>query len=193
MTSHNAIVLIDCENLTGPRRLEALGRWAGAGRIELFGRRAAMDPWRAALIRRGLSVAAETPVPDDAPSQAADQAIARAVREMASRPLAGPVVIASNDRGFAADIAHLTAMGIAARQDFDLDDKGLLRLVVEEIAGRDGWAAAGGVGDHLVRRFGLDIRGRLPALAARAGLSLRRDRTGLWLGPAGQMAEGMPA
>ncbi|CUW41814.1 conserved protein of unknown function (Cation/multidrug efflux pump 21-114) [Magnetospirillum sp. XM-1] len=181
MTSHSAIVLIDCENLTGTRRLEALGRWAGAGRIELFGREAAMAPWRAALARRGLPAAAETPVPDDAPSQAADQAIARAVRLMTTPPPAGPVVIASNDRGFAADIAHLTAMGIAARQDFDLDDGGLLRLVVVEIAGAGGWAAAGGVGDHLIRRFGLDIRGRLPSLATRAGLSLKRDRTGLWL------------
>lgn len=185
MTSDNAIVLIDCENLTGTRQLESLGRWTGAARVELFGREAAMAPWRAALNRRGVPVAAETPVPDDAPSQAADQAIARAVRDLASRGLdslaAGPVVIASNDRGFAADIAHLTALGIDARQDFDLDDGGMLRLVVVEIAGIGNWAAAGGIGDHLVRRFGLDIRGRLPFLAARAGLSLRRDRTGLWL------------
>lgn len=181
MTSHNAIVLIDCENLTGTRRIEALGRWAGALRIELFGREAAMAPWRAALVRRGITVAAETPVPDDAPSQAADEAIARAVRDMAARPLPGPVVIASNDKGFAADIAYLTSLGIAARQDFDLDDGGLMRLVVNEIAGAEGWAAAGGVGDHLIRRFGLDIRGRLPVLAARAGLSVKRDRTGLWL------------
>ncbi|ARJ64670.1 hypothetical protein WV31_02780 [Magnetospirillum sp. ME-1] len=181
MTGDSAIVLIDCENLTGPRRLEALGRWAGSGRIELFGRETAMAPWRAALARRGETVAAETPVPEDAPSQAADEAIARTVRHMAARPPAGPVVIASNDKGFAADIAHLTAMGIAARQDFDLDECGLLRLVVSEIAGVDGWAAAGGVGDHLIRRFGLDIRGRLPNLASRAGLSVRRDRTGLWL------------
>ncbi|WP_096704017.1 NYN domain-containing protein [Magnetospirillum sp. 15-1] len=181
MTRSNAIVLIDCENLTSPRQLESLGRWAGAGRVELFGREAAMAPWRKALARRGIAVAAETPVPDDAPSQAADQAIARAVREMAARPVPGPVVIASNDKGFAADIDHLSAAGIEARQDFDLNETGLLRLVMKEIARPDGWAAAGGIGDHLIRRFGLDIRGRLATLAARAGITLRRDRTGLWL------------
>ncbi|EME68823.1 hypothetical protein H261_16453 [Paramagnetospirillum caucaseum] len=181
MTADDAIVLIDCENLTGTRRLEALSRWAGAGRIELFGRQGAMAPWRAALARRGLAAATETPVPDDAPSQAADQAIASAVRNLAVRPIPGPVVIASNDKGFAADIAGLRAAGIAARQDFDLDEAGLLRLVVAEIARPDGWAAAGGVGDHLSRRFGLDIRGRLSALAERAGLALRHDRTGPWL------------
>jgi len=181
VTSHSAIVLIDCENLTSLRQLESLGRWAGAGRVELFGREASMVPWRKALARRGIRVAAETPIPDDAPSQAADQAIARAVWDMAARLVPGPVVIASNDKGFAADIAHLAAAGIMARQDFDLDETSLLRLVVRETARPDGWTAAGGVGDHLIRRFGLDIRGRLPALAARAGITLRHDRTGLWL------------
>lgn len=181
MTPDSSIVLIDCENLTGTRRLETLGRWTGAGRLELFGREAAMAPWREALTRRGWAIAAETPVPDDAPSQAADQAIARAVKNLAARAVSGPVVIVSNDKGFAADIEHLTAQGIAARQDFDLDETGLLRLVMSETARPDGWASAGGVGDHLIRRFGLDIRGRLARLAERAGLTLRRDRTGLWL------------
>jgi hypothetical protein len=181
MTCTDAIVLIDCENLTGSRRLEALGRWAGAGRLELFGRRSFMAPWRAALARRGLVAARETPVADDAPSQAADQAIARAADALIAAGAAGPVVIASNDKGFAADIGRMTAAGMVARQDFDLDQSGLLRLVITEIARPDGWAAAGGVGDHLIRRFGLDIRGRLGWLAARSGLAVRQDRTGLWL------------
>jgi len=181
MTPDSPIVLIDCENLTGTRRLEALGRWSGAARLELFGRQAAMAPWRDALTRRGWAIATETPVPDDAPSQAADQAMARAVRILAAQGVSGPVVIASNDKGFAADIDHLAAMGIPARQDFDLDETGLLRLVMAEIARPDGWVSAGGIGDHLIRRFGLDIRGRLVRLAERAGITLRRDRTGLWL------------
>ncbi|KIL97239.1 hypothetical protein CCC_00300 [Paramagnetospirillum magnetotacticum MS-1] len=181
MIATDAIVLIDCENLTGAHRLETLGRWAGADRLELFGREGFMAPWRAALARKGLVAAAETPVPDDAPSQAADQAIARTVDGLMAARAPGPVVIASNDKGFAADIARLTAAGILARQDFDLDDAGLLRLVITEIARPDGWAAAGGIGDHLIRRFGLDIRGRLGALAARSGFGLRHDRTGLWL------------
>ncbi|BAE49473.1 hypothetical protein [Paramagnetospirillum magneticum] len=181
MTSTAAIVLIDCENLTGTRRLESLGRWAGAGRLELFGREGFMAPWRMALARRGLAAAAETPVPDDAPSQAADQAIARTVDALIAAGTSGPVVIASNDKGFAVDIARMTAEGMAARQDFDLDEAGLLRLVIGEIARPDGWAAAGGVGDHLIRRFGLDIRGRLGPLAARSGCAVRHDRTGLWL------------
>jgi hypothetical protein len=178
MTTTGTIVLIDCENLTSSRQLESLGRWAGAGRFELFGRESAMAPWRAALSRRNMAVAAETPIPDEAPSQAADQAIALAVRNIASAGATGPVVIASNDKGFAADVAHLSSLGIVARQDFDLDEAGLLRLVVAEIAGQDGWASGGGVGDHLVRRFGLQIRGRLAELAARAGLGLRHGRTG---------------
>ncbi len=140
-----------------------------------------MAPWRKALILRDLVPAAETLIPDDAPSQAADEAIARTVRNLVTQPFAGPVVIASNDKGFAADIAYLAARNIPARQDFDLDEIGLLRLVIREVARPDGWAAAGGVGDHLIRRFGLDIRGRLPALAVRAGLALRQERTCLWL------------
>ncbi len=181
MTTTGTIVLIDCENLTSSRQLESLGRWAGAERLELFGREGAMAPWREALSRRKMAIAAETLIADDAPTQAADQAIALAVRALASHGLTGPVVIASNDKGFAADIAHLSSLGITARQDFDLDAAGLLRLVVTEIAGLDGWASGGGVGDHLVRRFGLPIRGRLGPLAARAGLVLRHGRSGLML------------
>ncbi len=181
MTTIGTIVLIDCENLTSSRQLESLGRWAGAGRFELFGRESAMAPWRKALARRNWRIAAETLIPDDAPSQAADQAIALAVRALAAGCPMGPVVIASNDKGFSADIAHLQSKGIEARQDFDLDAAGLLRLVVVETAGPDGWASGGGVGDHLVRRFGLHIRGRLAALAVRAGLSLRHGGAGLML------------
>lgn len=185
MTADHPIVLIDCENLTGRPRLEAAGRWAGAGRLELFGRETSMVPWRVELARRGLAVAAETPVPEDAPSQAADQAMAAAVRGLIARSVAGMVIIASNDKGFAGDISALSKAGIPARQDFDLDPAGLLRLVVKETAGPDGWAGAGGVGDHLARRFGLDFRGRLPDLARRAGLAVRHDRRGLWIGQNG--------
>jgi hypothetical protein len=180
-----SIVLVDCENLTGTRRLEACGRWAGAGRLELFGRESALAPWRQGLARRGMAVAAETPVPEDAPSQAADQAMARAVRALIAQAVAGPVIIASNDKGFAADIAALDAAGIAARQDFDLDVCGLLRLVIGELAPGGGWAAAGGIGDHLLRRFGVDFRGKLPDLARRAGLAARRDAGGWWIGQNG--------
>lgn len=181
MLDHTAIVLIDCENLTGARRLAAAGRWAGAARYELFGRRAAMAPWRDEMARRGWAVAAEHPVPDDAPSQAADQAVARRVDDLIGTGLAGPLVIASNDLGFALDVERARRAGIEARQDLDLDELGLLRLVVAEIAGQDGWAAAGGIGDHMTRRFGVSVRGRLESLAARAGLERRRDRSGLWL------------
>ena len=169
-----SIVLIDCENLTGAPRLESLGRWAGAARLELFGRDAAMTPWRAALARRGLAVAAETLVADDAPSQAADQEMARRVVRLIAQADPGPVVIASNDKGFAADLDRLAEAGIPGRQDFDLTEVETLRLVVAETAGADGWAGAGGIGDHLKRRFGLDTRGRLEALAHRAGLEIKK-------------------
>jgi hypothetical protein len=181
MLGETATILIDCENLTGPRRLETAGRWLGAGRFELFGRRAAMAPWREELQRRGWPVAAEHPVPDDAPSQAADRAVARRVDELVRAAAAGPLVIASNDLGFAADVERARQAGVEARQDSDPDESGLLRLVVAETAGPDGWAGAGGVGDHLARRFGMPVRGRLDVLAERAGLKLRRDRNGLWL------------
>lgn len=181
MSSPTAIVLIDCENLTDSRQIEGLGRWAGFARLELFGRKSAMAPWRAAILARGLAVAAETPVADDAPSQEADQRIARRVDELIAAEAAGPVVIASNDKGFAADLARLEAAAIPARQDRDPSEAEILRLVLAEIAGPDGWAGAGGIGDHLRRRFGLDTRGRLEPLARRAGLDLRRDASGLWM------------
>lgn len=173
MVADNSIVLIDCENLTAHRQREALGRWAGAARFELFGRRAAMAPWRAALARRGLSVAAEHPVPDDAPDQAADLLMAARATEAATGGTM--VIIASNDKGF-------DALGPAVRRDGDLDELGLLRLIAAELAGPDGRAAGGGLGDHLRRRFGLETRGRLPGLAVRAGLTVKRDARGLWIG-----------
>lgn len=173
MVADNAIVLIDCENLTAGAQREALGRWAGAACFELFGRRAAMAPWRIALTRRGLGVAAEHPVPDDAPDQAADLLMAARATLAAADGTA--VIIASNDKGF-------DALGPTVRRDGDLGELGLLRLTVSELAGPDGWAAGGGLGDHLRRRFGLETRGRLPGLAARAGLSVKRDSRGLWIG-----------
>lgn len=181
MPDKPAVVLIDCENLTGTRRLAAAGRWAEAGRYELFGRRAAMAPWRTELARRGWAVAAEHPVPDDAPSQAADQAIALRMEELVRTAGTGRLVVASNDLGFAGDVERARQADVEARQDFDLDEVGLLRLVVAETAGPDGWAGAGGLGDHLSRRFGISLRGRLEDLAKRAGLAQRRDRSGLWL------------
>ncbi|MBI3444498.1 MAG: hypothetical protein HY055_03860 [Magnetospirillum sp.] len=181
MIRSNAIVLIDCENLTGSPRLEGLGRWAGFGRIELFGREGTMAPWRDAIRDRGLTIAAETLVADDAPSQDADQRIARRVDELIAQPVGGLVVIASNDKGFAADLARLAQAGLPARQDKDPTEAEILRLVVAEIAGEDGWAGAGGVGDHLRRRFRLDTRGRLEALARRAGLEIRKNTSGLWM------------
>ena len=176
-----SIVLIDCENLTGTPRLESLGRWAGAGRLELFGRESAMAPWRAAILARSLAIAAETPVAEDAPSQAADEEMARRVVRLIAQAEPGPVVIASNDKGFAADLARLAEAGIPGRQDFDLSEAETLRLILSEIAGADGWAGAGGIGDHLKRRFGLDTRGRLEPLARRAGLEIRKNTSGLWV------------
>ena len=68
------IALIDCENLTSTAQLAAASRWMGFGRVELFGRAALLAPWRVALTGLGVSVAAETLIADDAPTQAADQA-----------------------------------------------------------------------------------------------------------------------
>jgi hypothetical protein len=52
--------------------------------------------------------------------------------------------------------------------------------VVWEQAG-DGWAGAGGVGDHLRRRFGIILRGRIDDLAKAAGLEIRRTPAGVML------------
>lgn len=179
MVANSSIVLLDCENLTGKRRLEAAGLWLVAASRELFGREAAMAPWRAVLAERGGEAGRETPVPDDAPSQAADLLMAERAGELARTGTA--VVIASNDRGFDAVAEGLRIQGLDVRRVGDPDPCGLLRLVVDEIAGPDGWAAAGGLGDHLSRRFAVDVRRRLPDLARRAGLGVRRDRHGLWI------------
>lgn len=175
------ISLIDCENLTAAAQLQTVRRWRGYDRIELFGRAALLAPWRAALAAAGMAVAAETVIADDAPSQAADQAMARRVDELIARPeRPSRLAIASNDKGFDADIARARAAGIAAERHRDLGHPGLLRLVVEEVAGTE-WTAAGGIGDHLRRRFGITLGGRVEALARAAGLEMRRDKNGLML------------
>lgn len=178
-----AVVLIDCENLTSPRQLAEARRWRGFGRVELFGREALMVPWRRELARLGLAAAAETLVADDAPSQAADQEMSRRADVLAAlMPPPARIVIASNDLGFDADIARLGAAGHAASRQGDLSDPLVLRLMVGDLRGRDGWAAAGGVGDHLFRRFGIRLHGRLDQLAAAAGVAVERGKTGVRLG-----------
>jgi hypothetical protein len=172
--------LIDCENLTAAAQLAAASRWMGFGRVELFGRAALMAPWRAALTGLGISVAAETLIAEDAPTQAADQAMARRVDAIIAQGGAGLVAIASNDKGFDADIARLTEAGIPALRCGDLTVPETLALVVREQSG-EGWAAAGGIGDHLRRRFGIILRGRVEDLAKAAGLEISRTKAGLML------------
>ncbi len=160
-------------------------RWRGFDRVELFGRAALMALWRAACAREGLAVAAEWPVPDDAPSQAADQIIAtRATILAAGAP--ARLVIASNDRGFAPVAARL-----GAERHGDPDPATLLRLVAGATA-RDGWADAAAVGTILAERFGLSLKGRLPQLAAKAGLRLARGPAGWRLAPAAARERGHP-
>ncbi|TAN60815.1 MAG: hypothetical protein EPN20_13275 [Magnetospirillum sp.] len=174
------IALIDCENLTSDTQRAAASRWSGFGRVELFGRVALVTPWRLALAAADIAVTAETFVADDAPSQAADQAMAWRVDALIRTGTAALVVIASNDKGFDADIARLAAAGIAAGRHRDLTVPETLALVVREQAGDD-WAAAGGIGDHLRRRFGIRLRGRVEALARAAGLETRHGPAGLML------------
>ena len=181
--SHSGTVfsLIDCENLAGRPQRAAAGRWSGCDRVELFGRAALVAPWRAALAAHAIAVAAETIVADDAPSQAADQAMARRVDQLIALPQTPELVlIASNDKGFDADIARLIQAGIPAGRNRDLTVPETLALVVMEQAGDD-WAGAGGIGDHLRRRFGITLRGRIEPLAAAAGLEVRRGPEGLML------------
>ena len=176
-----AYALIDCENLTSAPQHAAASRWSGFGRVELFGRAALVAPWRRALASFAIAVADETIIADDAPSQAADQAMARRVDELIrAQPPGGLIAIASNDRGFDADIARLLRAGIPAERHRDLTVPETLALVVAEQAGGD-WAAAGGIGDHLRRRFGLTLRGRVETLARAAGLEVRRGPAGLML------------
>jgi len=176
-----SFALIDCENLTSASQHAAASRWSGFGRVELFGRAALVVPWRRALAAFAIAVADETIIADDAPSQAADQAMARRVDELIRTQASGGLVaIASNDRGFDADIARLLQAGIPAERHRDLTVPETLALVVAEQAGED-WAAAGGIGDHLRRRFGLTLRGRVETLARAAGLEVRRGPSGLML------------
>ena len=172
--------LIDCENLTAAAQLASASRWIGFGRVELFGRAALIAPWRMRLTGLGVTVAAETLIADDAPSQAADQAMARRVDAIIAQGGADFVAIASNDKGFDADIARLTAAGISALRCGDLTVPETLALVVKEQAG-EGWVAAGGIGDHLRRRFGIILRGRVEELAKAAGLEISRTKAGLML------------
>ncbi|MDO8605494.1 MAG: hypothetical protein Q7R40_03060 [Phaeospirillum sp.] len=168
-----SIALIDCENLASTVQRAAACRWVGFDRVELFGRAPLVAPWRDLL-----TVAAEIIIADDAPSQAADQAMARRVDHLIAQP-APPrlVVIASNDKGFDADIARLGRAGVKAERQGDLTVPQTLALVVVQLAG-NGWVAAGGVGDHLRRRFGIALHGRVEALAKAAGLELRHTPAG---------------
>ncbi|CAA7618439.1 conserved hypothetical protein [Candidatus Terasakiella magnetica] len=183
MPMTGAVVLIDCENLTSPRQLAEACRWRGFGRVELFGREARMAPWRCELGLLGLAAAAETVVADDAPSQAADQEMSRRTDTLTTLvPPPALIVIASNDLGFDADIRRLSDAGYAASRQGDLSDPEVLRLIMGSLCGQDGWAAAGGVGDHLFRRFGIHLRGRLDQLAAAAGVVVERGKAGVRLG-----------
>ncbi|OAN52215.1 hypothetical protein A6A04_00500 [Paramagnetospirillum marisnigri] len=176
-----SVVLIDCENLSSPAQRQTVRRWRDFGRIELFGRDLLVEPWRRALVKAGLTANAEVLVPDDAPPQAADQIMAARIRQLTERaPRPGFIVIASNDKGFDADIALARAEGVAAERQGDPSHPQLLRLVAEELAS-DGWAPVAGVGDHLARRFGLRLGGRVEALARAAGMELARRPGGLWL------------
>ena len=130
------IALIDCENLTSTAQLAAASRWMGFGRVELFGRAALLAPWRVALTGLGVSVAAETLIADDAPTQAADQAMARRVDSIIAQGGAGLVAIASNDKGFDADMARLAEAGIPAMRCGDLTVPETLALVVRDYTTR---------------------------------------------------------
>jgi len=170
------IVLIDCENLTGRHQLAAGFRWRGFERIEIFGRAADLARWRRALAGWGCVPAVETVIADDAPPQAADQAIGRRVDALlVDRP--DLVVISSNDGDFDPDIARLVAAGIPASRAGDPGPAALLALVVADLA-VDGWADAGPVGERLARDFAVSLKGRLPALAAKAGVAMTRGATG---------------
>ena len=179
MTSNSyagdTVALIDCENLTSAAQRAGARRWAGFARIELFGRAALVAPWRGLL-----NAQSETLVPDDAPSQAADQAMARRVDTLIALP-SPPilVVIASNDKGFDADIARLDRAGIAGRRDRDFKQAEALRFLVAEAGGE--WIGAGGIGDRLWRQFGLRLKGRVADLARVAGLEVRHTPAGLAL------------
>ncbi len=176
-----SVALIDCENLSSPAQRQVVRRWRDFGRIELFGREALVEPWRRALATAGLTATAETLVPDDAPPQAADRIMAERMRgltEAEDKPAF--IAIASNDKGFDADIAHAREAGVMAERQGDPTAPQLLRLVAEELA-TDGWAPVAGVGDHLARRFGLRLGGRVEALARAAGMDLARRPGGFWL------------
>jgi hypothetical protein len=172
------IVLIDCENLTADRQMAVAFRWHDFDRIELFGRAAPIRRWTRALAHHAMVATGLYPVAEDAPSQAADDAIAARVGTWS---VAQPdlVVVASNDNGFDALLARLHAAGIAAAQHRDPDPAEILRLVATHLA-TNGRAQAAAVGTITAERFGLSLKGRLDQLAAKAGLTLVRDGHGLW-------------
>jgi len=171
------IVLIDCENLTGRHQVAAGFRWRAFARIETFGRVSHLERWRLALARLGRVPDAEVVIADDAPPQAADQAIARRVAALLeSRP--DFVAIASNDSDFDPDISRLNDAGIPAARHGDPGPAELLALVVADLAGPDGWADAGPVGEMLAHEFDVSLRGRLVPLANKAGLEIRRNVKG---------------
>lgn len=173
------IVLIDCENLTSDRQRAVAFRWRDFQQVELFGRAIPMQAWLTELARHSMTPTALYPIPEDAPSQAADDAIAHRVRVLAAE---NPelVVIASNDNGFAACIDILAAQGIPALQQHDLSSVEILRLVFSHLA-KNGRAEAAAVGTITAERFGFSLKGRLNQLAPKAGLSVGRDAKGVYL------------
>ena len=172
-----ALVLIDCENLTGRHQVAAGFRWRAFARIETFGRACHLARWRLALAGFGRIPDTEVAIADDAPPQAADQAIARRVDALLeSRP--DFVAIASNDSDFDPDISRLNDAGIPAARHSDPGPAELLALVVVDLAGPDGWADVGPVGERLSHEFDVSLRGRLVPLANKAGLKIRRNVKG---------------
>ena len=154
-------------------------RWKNFQRIELFGRSRPMQGWLAELARHSMAPTLLHPIAEDAPSQAADDAIARRVQALAADHPA-LVVIASNDNGFATSINFLTGRGISALQHRDLSSGEILRLVFTHLA-ENGRAQAAAVGTLTAERFGLSLKGRLEQLAPKAGLAVVRNANGIWL------------
>lgn len=151
-------------------------RWRCFERIEIFGRAAHLARWRQVLAGIGRVADAEVVIADDAPPQAADLAIARRVDALlAAKP--DFVAIASNDSDFDPDIRRLAEAGIAAARHGDPGPAEMLALVVADLATGDGGVDAALVGERMAR-LGVPLRGRLKALAAKAGVAIQPLVTG---------------